>query len=272
MAKRRMISVDVFGRGAFMDLPPEAIALYCYLTLYADDDGFHGSPKQAARMLGYGESVLKTLADAGFLILFASGVAALTHWKLTNNIPKDRYTPTVYQKEYAQLVYLPGEGYVLKKDETKMPPPETAAPAREKETSGAPAAELPGLPLSGGGTYIPASEMLDEWKRLYPGADTAQEFRNMRGWLISHPEKQRTAETVGRFINTWLLNAQNRSFSASPGASPQPFSSPYEGRRRWDEGPPSYDVDRAEQKMFTTVPKLKKRQRSPSAVRTANEE
>ena len=259
MAKRRMISVDVFGRGAFMDLPPEAIALYSYLTLYADDDGFHGSPRQAARMLGYGEGVLKTLADAGFIILFASGVAVLTHWRLTNCIPKDRYTPTVYQEEYALLECAPGEGYTLKKEEREAP-----APANAEQTEPHPAAaptdsETPGLPLSGGGTYLPAPEMLAEWKRLYPGADTAQEFRNMRGWLISHPEKQKTADTVGRFINTWLLNAQNRASAASSGASP-PYSPPA-NRRKWDECPPCYDMDRFEQRLFTTVPKLKKKQR-----------
>ena len=267
MAKRRMISVDVFGRGAFMDLPPEAIALYSYLTLYADDDGFHGSPRQAARMLGYGETVLKTLADAGFIILFSSGAAVLTHWRLTNCIPKDRYTPTVYQKEYALLEYLPGEGYALKQDapapaKTEAPPAEAAKSG--PGTSGNPPTgsefDAPTLPLSDGGVYTPSADVLAEYRRLYPGTDLRQEFRNMRGWLLTHPEKGRTADTVGRFINTWLLNAQNRASAASSGASP-PFSASSGDRRRWDERTPSYDMERFEQRMFTTVPKLKKRQR-----------
>ena len=259
MAKRRMISMDVFGRGAFMELPPEAIALYTYLTLYADDDGFHGAPKQAARMLGYGADALQALEAAGFVICFAGGPAVITHFKLTNRIPKDRYTPTIYQKEYALLEHSPTEGYRLR---------ETGdGGASQNETGDGGVSRNPetdhgtsGLPLADGSTYCPDAAALAEYASLYPDTDVAQELRSMRGWLLSHPEKQKDAGNAQRFVHFWLRDAQKRAKQPQCAPAGPPYGSADSGsRRRSLELPPSYDMDKAEQKLFTTVPKLKKR-------------
>ncbi len=142
---------------------------------------------------------------------------------------------------------------------------EPAAPPTEYEYGGlqesisenrsaAPSA-LPSLPMPCGQSYAVTEGKLAEWKRLYPNVNVWQELQAMRGWLLARPEKQRNAPETERFIRYWLSNAMQRA--ASRGAYSQYGN---ERRKRLvDEGPPSYDMDRAMEKMMTTVPKLKKR-------------
>ena len=266
--------MDVFGRGGFMDLPPQCIALYSYLTVYADDDGFHGAPIQTARMLGYAADALQTLADAGYIILFESGPAAITHWRLTNTIPKDRYTPTVYQKEYALLDYAPGEGYYLKAEEKQAvdsskpesAPEETVFTASSTETpqavdnvnktEEAPVDPSLCLPLENGGEYTPTAGQMAAWRRLYPSVNVETELRAMRGWLLARPEKQRSATETERFVSYWFTNALKQH---QPSISPPPL---YRNERK--QPPFSYplpqnETDRVEAWMIGSVPKLRKK-------------
>ena len=264
--------MDVFGRGGFMDLPPQCIALYSYLTVYADDDGFHGAPVQTARMLGYAADALQTLADAGYIILFESGPAAITHWRLTNTIPKDRYTPTVYQKEYALLDYAPGEGYFLKAEETQAAdsvkpksPQETVFTSSSTEapqddhinkTEGSPADPSLCLPLENGGEFAPTAGQIAVWRSLYPSVDIETELRSMRGWLLSRPEKQRSAAETERFVLYWLTNARKQYPPANTPPAPD-----LNGRKqpRFACSSPQSEPDRVEAWMIGSVPKLKKK-------------
>ena len=270
MAKRRMISAELMGSDEFLDLPIDVQALYLHLLVEADDDGFLRAKKRILMTLGLGEEMLKTLADAGFLIVFPSGAAALTHWPMNNKVPKDRYTPTVHQAEAAQLEIGPGLQYILKseaqKDLVKAPAGNDPAPAQTPKTAekteaqpsviapSVPGAAVP-LPMQGGEYSVSAAEAA-EWKRLYPAVDLTQELRNMRGWLLANPEKQKTADTIGRFINTWLTKAQEKATEkqavSSTGNRGQAYLS-------WKDSPANYDIEKAIQKMNTTVPKLKKK-------------
>ena len=291
MANRRMITQDIFGRADFMELPPACVALYTYLCLWADDDGFVAAPERLAFMLGYDPLTLKLLKEAGFIICFDKGPCAVTHWHMANKIKADRYRPTVYQKERSQLTDGP-DGYRRKTkadrrsaapasgdqdqpEEKDMPeeqdapvpapePPaaregETPAPAPQPEPpsdqAGAPAqkprapwddpARIPcnAMPLLGGGLYTPAPEQVEEWKALYPDVNVLQELRYIRGWLGSDPRRQRPREAMGALINHWLRGAQDKAAS------------------RPKEPPASYDIERFEQRMNTTVPKLPKRKK-----------
>ncbi len=103
MAKRRMISVDVMEQDDFLELPERCQVFYIHLHLWADDDGFIGNPKAMLRMYGYEQNVLKTLIDCGFILQFESGVLVIRHWPLENRVKRDRYTPTVHQKEFQML-------------------------------------------------------------------------------------------------------------------------------------------------------------------------
>ena len=103
MAKKRMFNVDIVGSDAFLDLPHTAQALYFQLGMRADDDGFVGNPKTIQRIAGTKASDLELLVKKRFILQFPSGVIVIKHWKINNDIKKDRYSPTVYTDEFQML-------------------------------------------------------------------------------------------------------------------------------------------------------------------------
>lgn len=103
MARRRMFSLDVVDTDRFLDMPSSTQALYFHLGMRADDDGFVASPKRTTAMCGCSADDLNLLAAKGFVKPFESGVLVIVDWKKNNLIRPDRYTPTQFQKEKAQL-------------------------------------------------------------------------------------------------------------------------------------------------------------------------
>jgi hypothetical protein len=103
MAIRRMFSLQVADTDSFIELSPSAQSLYFHLGMRADDDGFVSGPKRIARMMGSGDDALEELVAKRFTIGFPSGVMVMKHWLIHNTIRKDRYTPTKWVKEMAQL-------------------------------------------------------------------------------------------------------------------------------------------------------------------------
>ncbi len=102
MAQRRMFSMQVVGNDKFLDMPATSQLLYFHLGIYADDDGFV-SPRKVLRLCQAGEDDLKVLIAKQFVIPFESGVIVIKNWKENNYIQKDRYTPTIFQDEFALL-------------------------------------------------------------------------------------------------------------------------------------------------------------------------
>lgn len=103
MARRRMFSLDVVDTDRFLDMPSSTQALYFHLGMRADDDGFVASPKRTTAMCGCSTDDLNLLAAKGFVRPFESGVLVIVDWKKNNLLRPDRYTPTQFQKEKAQL-------------------------------------------------------------------------------------------------------------------------------------------------------------------------
>ena len=112
MAKRRMFSAEVICTDDFIELPATAQAIYLQLGMAADDDGFVANPKMISRSFRGGFTCLKTLIDKKYLIPFDAGVIVITHWRLSNSIQRDRYTPTKFADEYKMLIL---EGNVYEK-------------------------------------------------------------------------------------------------------------------------------------------------------------
>ena len=256
MAKRRMFSAELMKCDKFMELPAGSRLFYVYLNLCADDDGLYGGKKSLLRLLGLTQEDFEPLVREGFVHEFESGVLAVMHWKLHNQIKKDRYTSSVYVEEKARLTFVPGKGYVLS-DATAADNAEGA-----RETPDAPAEET-ALPLRDGSEYTPPEERLTEYRRLYPDVDVAQQLRNMRGWLLTNPKKQKDADSIERFMGAWLLNAQNGAVSPGNGALYEKDALTPRGtpKARGTAGPASYDIIAAQKKMDATVPVLKKRPR-----------
>lgn len=116
MADKRMFSQKIVESDAFCSLTLQAQALYFHLNMVADDDGVVDSPNRIIRGLcpddddkAYKKQQkelkkgLDELIEKRFLIAFPSGVVVIKHWKMQNQVKKDRYKPSNYQEELAKL-------------------------------------------------------------------------------------------------------------------------------------------------------------------------
>ena len=115
MAERRMFAKTIIDSDAFLDMPVTARLLYYDLAMRADDDGFVNSPKKIMRMIGASQDDLAILCARKFLIPFDNGVVVIKHWRIHNYIQTDRYKPTAYQDEKAQLEVSDNKAYRLKR-------------------------------------------------------------------------------------------------------------------------------------------------------------
>ena len=84
MAVKRMFSSSVTETDSFLELPLKSQALYFHLGMQGDDDGFVANPR-----------------------------AIITDWKANNNLRNDRYKPTAFQNELAQLTESANKRYIL---------------------------------------------------------------------------------------------------------------------------------------------------------------
>jgi len=103
MGDRRMLTKKVTDDDNFMSLSSSAQALYLHLSMSADDDGF--SNQVSISMFKAHASVqdLQALLEKRYIYQFQNGVIVIKHWRMANALRKDRYTPTEFQEELAQL-------------------------------------------------------------------------------------------------------------------------------------------------------------------------
>ena len=103
MAEKRMFTKKVTDDDNFMSLSSSAQALYLHLSMSADDDGF--SNQVSISMFKAHASVqdLQALLEKRYIYQFENGVIVIKHWRMANALRKDRYTPTAFQDELAQL-------------------------------------------------------------------------------------------------------------------------------------------------------------------------
>ena len=113
MAVKRMFSSSVTETDSFLELPLKSQALYFHLGMQGDDDGFVANPRAIIRSIGCTARDLKPLETAGYVISFPSKVLVITDWKANNNLRNDRYKPTAFQNELAQLTESANKRYIL---------------------------------------------------------------------------------------------------------------------------------------------------------------
>lgn len=113
MAKKRMFSLDVVDLDSFIEMPISAKLLYYDLGMRADDDGFVGNPKKITLLAGCNEKDIETLIKNKFIYMFSSGVIAIRHWNVNNQIRKDRYNET-FRIDEKRLLKLENNVYELK--------------------------------------------------------------------------------------------------------------------------------------------------------------
>ena len=111
MAERRMLSSKIICSDAFTEMAFSAQALYVQLVMEADDDGFLNNARRIQRTIEASEADLQTLLERRFVLGFDKGVICIKHWRIHNQIRKDRYTPTQYQDEFNSLEIKPDGAY-----------------------------------------------------------------------------------------------------------------------------------------------------------------
>ena len=116
MADRRMLTKKVTDDDRFTELSASAQALYLHLSMSADDDGFCN--QVAVSMFKAHASVqdLQALLERRYLYQFDTGVIVIKHWRMANALRKDRYTPTAFKEEFAQLRLKDNGAYTLTDD------------------------------------------------------------------------------------------------------------------------------------------------------------
>lgn len=125
MAEKRMFTQKIIDSDAFLDMPLSTQALYFHLNMRADDDGFINNPKRIQRTIGASEDDLKLLIAKRFVICFENGVIVIKHWRMHNTLRKDRYNPTQYQEQFAQLDVKENNAYT---ERPALPPATTWQP------------------------------------------------------------------------------------------------------------------------------------------------
>ena len=106
------------------------------------------------------------------------------------------------------------------------------------------------MPLKDGKTYFVTKKDAEDYRALYPELDVEKELRHMKSWLTNNPKKRRKAGEMGRFITGWLNRASETGNQKQNTASAAPVR-PNPER--------SYNLEEAQRRMETTVPKLKKK-------------
>jgi len=103
MAEKRMFTKKVTDDDNFMSLSSSAQALYLHLSMSADDDGFCNQVNLSMFKAHASIQDLEALLSKRYVYQFENGVIVIKHWRMANALRKDRYTPTAFQEELAQL-------------------------------------------------------------------------------------------------------------------------------------------------------------------------
>lgn len=236
MAEKRMFTQKIIDSDAFLDMPLSAQALYFHLNMRADDDGFVNNPRKITRYVSASEDDLKLLLIKRFIIGFSSGVIVIKHWRMHNTLKSDRYHPTDYQEELAQLGIKPNKAYTdhpeCLDDSPELPTVEpswnqdgsTLEPENREDKDknridkvnssiSSCAEKLSGISiiLNDGTEFEISEDYIEKMKPLFPGVNVRAEMRKMSAWCINNPSRRKTKRGVTRFINSWLSSAQKEA-------------------------------------------------------------
>ena len=231
MANRRMFTKKVTDDDNFMALSSSAQALYLHLSMSADDDGF--SNQVSISMFKAHASIqdLQALLEKRYIYQFENGVIVIKHWRMANALRKDRYSPTAFQEELAQLGVKENGAYTRLPDgcqtgAKRVPQDRLGKDSIGKDSIGQdrlgedkveviqyPAGSeqsIPSLPILDGPEWRPEQKDLQEWQKFYNRVDVLYELGRMRQWCLSNPAKRKTAYEMRGFVTKWLDQEQRR--------------------------------------------------------------
>lgn len=199
MSNKRMFSMKIVDSDAFLDMPTSSQNLYFHLAMRADDEGFVSNPKRIMRMTGASDDDYKILIAKRFVLIFESGVCVIKHWFIHNTLKKDRFTPSVYLEEKAQLSKKENKAYTERKQngnilETQYSIDKISIEKKRER-----------------GTFVPPSlEEVKEYIQLGGVNVNAEQWFNFyesKGWMVGKNKMKNWKSAV----KTWAIRDKGNS-------------------------------------------------------------
>ena len=243
----RILKDSILTDKAFNSLTLAEESIYHRLLVSADDYGiFYADPILLLRLLyprktDISEETIREsldhLEEAGFIHRYTADgedYLKILPWEKHQRLRNGRHKfpcPDGFEEEAppetAAEAEKETENEEGKKKESK--PPKGKAP-KAKTTDPDPkiADEIViDLLLHDNTKYNVTREEIDEFSALYPAVDVLQEYRGMKAWCLSNPQKRKTRNGIKKFINGWLSSAQKQARSRPPSPKPQLPRNPF---------------------------------------------
>lgn len=116
------------------------------------------------------------------------------------------------QRCHANVTRQKSESYTDTELEKEKNKEKTPLAESNKKPNAAPLDEIfITLPLIDNSEYQITESVVREMEELYPAVNVKQEFRNMKGWCISHPKNRKTKRGIKTFYTGWISRAQNKA-------------------------------------------------------------
>lgn len=237
VARIRSIKPDFWTDEKIVELSFQARLLFIGLWNFADDDGrmvyspkrikmqiFPSDSLDVSELIGeiQRNSMVVTYAFEGAEYLQILNFAK--HQKIDRRNPSRLPAPPIF----TESPRLPPTPTDIRRASTESPPiAPTEGKGREgiKEGNGREKANgsqarhaskdetpvIQTLPLREGGDFEVRQSLVSELEPLYPKVDITATVREMKGWLVGNPDRQKTRKGIRRFIVNWLQSEQQKA-------------------------------------------------------------
>lgn len=232
MARKRMISPEIWQSEDFSELSTLAKLVFIGLFSNADDEG-RGRARAVyikSIVLPYEEGIRvadieKSLDEiaAHMSVIFythdGNEYYELTNWNVWQKVDKPQKSKIPpYNSDDSEIIR--GTfGEQSANNRRTVPPNRIEKNRIEKEQEEnvdcsepkpVPEPAVITLPLNDKTEYPVYQSDISEWQGLYPAVDVMQELRNMKGWCDGNPTKRKTKTGIRKFIYSWLAREQNK--------------------------------------------------------------
>ena len=239
MARGRMLNRKISMNRAVAELynsvGPDGVLFYTWLFAYLDVEGrVHGDPQVlkglvCPRIAGITPEVIRqTAAKAHELGLIEwyefEGEAYICFPKFNENQPglrRKREPPSELPGPTGNLPAMIRQP--AGNDPAEIRPKRREWKGREgkRNKSNDPAKSKAVLEIVSAGdeTFCVTEEMVDAWRKAFPGIDVIAQLRSANQWQIDNPDKRKTKKGCRRFLGSWMRNAQDRPARSNNGQS-----------------------------------------------------
>ena len=243
----RILKDSILTDKAFNSLTLTEESIYHRLLVSADDYGiFYADPILLLRILyprktDVTEEVIREgldhMEEAGIIIRYTAegeDYLKICSWENNQRLRNGRHKfpcPEGFEEEEPPETEAEAEKETESNEEKKKeskPPKEKASKEKTADPDSKIADEIViDLLLHDNTKYNVTREEIDEFSALYPAVDVLQEYRGMKAWCLSNPQKRKTRAGIKKFINGWLSSAQKQARSSPPPSKPQLPRNPF---------------------------------------------